>query len=125
MDYHAIHGHDIASFPTSETREPREPLPNVLVQSSDCHAIDRLPTVSASQVLDGLGSQTIDCVPSGVEPLDKLFSNNGQASTEDSRSSAGVKRGQVTDAWGPPGTGKTAFGYEKELETTRIVNSQG
>ena len=125
MDYHAIHGHDIASFPTSETREPQELLKNALVQTSNCLAIDRLPTVSASQVLDGLESQTLDCVPSGVEPLDKLFSNNGQASTEDSRSSAGVKRGQVTDVWGPPGTGKTAFGYEKEFQTIHIVDFRG
>ncbi|KAI9171127.1 DNA repair protein rhp55 [Paramyrothecium foliicola] len=92
MDYHAVHGHDIASFSTSETH--------------------RLPTVSASQALNGLASQPLNHISSGLGDLDKILRNTAIPELEGSFSSAGIRRGQVTDIWGPPGTGKTALGVQ-------------
>ncbi|CAM1511529.1 Fc.00g090420.m01.CDS01 [Cosmosporella sp. VM-42] len=92
MDYHAIHGHDIASFDTSSTH--------------------RLPTVSASQALDELRDDPSSHVPTGLEDLDQVLLNSISIDSQGSTRRGGVKRGQLTEIWGPPGTGKTAIGLQ-------------
>ncbi|KAJ4270230.1 hypothetical protein NW762_001906 [Fusarium torreyae] len=90
MDYHAIHGYDRASFDTPGTH--------------------RLPTVSASQALDDLGNDASTQVSTGIEGLDRALIGTASIDSQDSSVKGGVQRGQVTEIWGPPGTGKTALG---------------
>ncbi|PHH68684.1 hypothetical protein CDD80_7344 [Ophiocordyceps camponoti-rufipedis] len=82
MDYHAVHGHDISSF--------------------DLRGTHRLPTVAASQALDELQDQPL---PTGLDRLDRAL-----AAPEVLR--GGFRRGQVTEIWGPPGSGKTALAIQ-------------
>lgn len=73
---------------------------------------DRLPTVSASAALNSLENETHAYISTGVDDLDKSLLPQGQASAGGSISNGGVKRGQVTEIWGPPGTAKTSLGYD-------------
>ncbi|QPC63954.1 hypothetical protein HYE67_006185 [Fusarium culmorum] len=91
MDYHAIHGYDRASFDTPSTH--------------------RLPTVSASQALDDLGCDASTHVSTGLEGLDRSLLGPVTVDSQDGTIKGGVQRGQVTEIWGPPGSGKTALGY--------------
>ncbi|PTB60812.1 hypothetical protein M431DRAFT_537882 [Trichoderma harzianum CBS 226.95] len=93
MDYHAIHGHDIASFDTS----------------SSTH---RLPTVPASQAWEDLKAGPATHISTGLEALDRALLGIDSADSQDAASLGGVKRGQVTEIWGPPGCGKTALGIQ-------------
>ncbi|KAF5027799.1 hypothetical protein F66182_98 [Fusarium sp. NRRL 66182] len=92
MDYHAIHGYDRASFDTPGTH--------------------RLPTISASQALDELDSDASTHISTGVEGLDRALLGPAFVDSQDSVLKGGVQRGQVTEIWGPPGTGKTALGLQ-------------
>ncbi|KAF7560508.1 hypothetical protein G7046_g3640 [Stylonectria norvegica] len=92
MDYHSIHGHDVASFDTSDTH--------------------RLPTVSASQALDELREDSCNHVSTGLEDLDRGLLDSAYVASQISASRGGVRRGQVTEIWGPPGSGKTALGIQ-------------
>lgn len=73
---------------------------------------DRLPTVTASAALDELDNGASVYISTGLIDLDKALLGNSLAGTDSSSGSGGVKRGQVTEIWGPPGTGKTALGYD-------------
>ncbi|KAJ4164988.1 hypothetical protein LMH87_006638 [Akanthomyces muscarius] len=98
MDYHSIHGSDIASFDISNTH--------------------RLPTVSASQALAALEDEGSNCVSTGIKALDKFlvpFSVSSQM--YGSGKPRGIKRGQVTEIWGPPGSGRTALGTQLAANT--------
>ncbi|KAL3590074.1 hypothetical protein FPOAC2_12256 [Fusarium poae] len=92
MDYHAIHGYDRASFDTASTH--------------------RLPTVSASQALDDLGCDASTHVSTGLEGLDRSLLGPVAFDSQDAVVKGGVQRGQVTEIWGPPGSGKTALGLQ-------------
>lgn len=74
--------------------------------STDQH-LDRLPTVTASAALEELKQDQTIHISTGLDELDKHLQD---ASSSASQVSGGVKRGQVTEIWGPPGTGKTALG---------------
>ncbi|KAF4587377.1 hypothetical protein GQ602_004070 [Ophiocordyceps camponoti-floridani] len=87
MDYHAIHGHDISSF--------------------DLRGTHRLPTVAASQALDELQDQPL---PTGLDRLDRALTTSNDP--EIFRGRGGFRRGQVTEIWGPPGSGKTALAIQ-------------
>jgi RecA/RadA recombinase len=71
---------------------------------------DRLPTISASQALDDLRSDASTHVSTGIEGLDRSLLGSVAVESQDATSKGGVQRGQVTEVWGPPGTGKTALG---------------
>lgn len=71
---------------------------------------DRLPTVSASQALDDLRCDASTHVSTGIEGLDRLLLGSVTVDSQDAASKGGVHRGEVTEIWGPPGTGKTALG---------------
>ncbi|QYS93569.1 RECA_2 domain-containing protein [Trichoderma simmonsii] len=121
MDYHAIHGHDIASFDTS----------------SSTH---RLPTVPASQAWEDLKAGPATHISTGLEALDRALLGIDSVDSQDAALQGGVKRGQVTEIWGPPGCGKTALGIQlaanalsggngvvwvdcfQKLQTQRIAN---
>ncbi|KAH7328255.1 P-loop containing nucleoside triphosphate hydrolase protein [Stachybotrys elegans] len=91
MDYHSIHGYDVSSFATSETH--------------------RLPTISASQALNELHSRPANPISTGLKDLDDgLLGSSGDS--QEPSPLGGVKRGQVTEIWGPPGAGKTALGMQ-------------
>lgn len=92
MDYHAIHGHDRASFDTCDTH--------------------RLPTVAASQVLDELQDHTSSLISTGLANLDQALLGPASVDAQDSTRQGGIKRGQVTEIWGPPGSGRTALGIQ-------------
>ncbi|UZP45648.1 hypothetical protein NXS19_013460 [Fusarium pseudograminearum] len=92
MDYHAIHGYDRASFDTPSTH--------------------RLPTVSASQALDDLGCDASTHVSTGLKGLDRSLLGPVTVDSQDGAIKGGVQRGQVTEIWGPPGSGKTALGLQ-------------
>ncbi|KAF4455347.1 hypothetical protein F53441_2310 [Fusarium austroafricanum] len=91
MDYHAIHGYDRASF--------------------DAPGTHRLPTVSASQALDELASDASTHISTGIQGLDRALATVS-VDSQDTILKGGVQRGQVTEIWGPPGTGKTALGLQ-------------
>ncbi|KAK0637128.1 P-loop containing nucleoside triphosphate hydrolase protein [Bombardia bombarda] len=84
MDYHAIHGHDVVSF--------------------DLPSTHRLPTVSAAQALEEFHGSELNSVPTGLAALD--------AALNPGLTGGGVQKGHVTEIWGPPGVGKTAFGIQ-------------
>jgi RecA/RadA recombinase len=70
---------------------------------------DRLPTITAAQAFDDLGSTTSKLLPTGLDTLDKLLVGSGSEADE-KPSVGGVRKGQVTEVWGPSGSGKTALG---------------
>ncbi|KAL3955756.1 hypothetical protein ACCO45_011319 [Purpureocillium lilacinum] len=92
MDYHFIHGHDISSF--------------------DAPGAHRLPTVAASQALDELEHNARVGIVTGLDSLDRALCGPETADSPDAASQGTIKRGQVTEIWGPPGTGKTALALQ-------------
>ncbi|KAK4109587.1 P-loop containing nucleoside triphosphate hydrolase protein [Canariomyces notabilis] len=98
MDYHAIHGHDVSSFDLSTTH--------------------RLPTVSAAEALRDFEGNECNFISTGLTALDaSLQSELGTAHQ------GGIQRGHVTEIWGPPGVGKTAFGIQ--LAANCIAEGRG
>jgi RecA/RadA recombinase len=71
--------------------------------------LDRLPTVSASQALFNSNvSAGAPCISTGLTRLDSLI-HGREAHSDDAGIATGVSRGQVTEIYGPPGSGKTSF----------------
>ncbi|KAI5463418.1 hypothetical protein BGZ63DRAFT_353263 [Mariannaea sp. PMI_226] len=103
MDYHAVHGHDRASFDTSDTH--------------------RLPTVSASQILDDLQDSNSTLISTGLDNLDQALLGPASINSQGSSHRGGIKRGQVTEIWGPPGAGKTALGVKAFVNTATKAHS--
>lgn len=73
------------------------------------HELDRLPTVSAAEALEGLADDSALCVSTGLPELDARLSPH-EPGVDGSQQRGGVQRGQLTEVWGPPGVGKTAIG---------------
>ncbi|KAI1779632.1 P-loop containing nucleoside triphosphate hydrolase protein [Hypoxylon cercidicola] len=97
MDYQSIHGQDISSFDLTSTH--------------------RLPTVSAAQALEDLGADPRRFVSTSIESLDQSLNDVvGDTSSELPRP-GGLQKGQVVEIWGPPGSGKTAFGIQLAANT--------
>ncbi|KAF9870350.1 hypothetical protein CkaCkLH20_12197 [Colletotrichum karsti] len=90
--YHSVHEEDISSF--------------------DLPSTHRLPTVSAAQVLEDLDEDLSRHIPTGLESLDKTLDASGSSEHSDSKRPGGILKGQVTEIWGPPGSGKTALGIQ-------------
>lgn len=70
---------------------------------------DRLPTVPASQAWEELKASPATHISTGLDALDRALLGDA-ADSQDAAVKGGVKRGQVTEIWGPPGCGKTALG---------------
>jgi len=75
-----------------------------------------LPTVSAAQALSDLKSSPSRVISTGIPQLDSLLQNQDAPSQFEELVCGGVSRGQVTEIHGPPGVGKTAFGYVDSFE---------
>ncbi|KAK8042710.1 hypothetical protein PG994_013193 [Apiospora phragmitis] len=101
MESHSIHGRDISSF--------------------DLPSTHRLPTVSAAEALEDLRTDRSRYVSTGHSSLDQALVE----STTDADSSlpGGFQKGQVTEIWGPPGSGKTTFGLQ--LASDALKQGQG
>ncbi|KAK8210169.1 hypothetical protein M8818_003657 [Zalaria obscura] len=67
---------------------------------------DRLPTVSASDALQSLQAKGPRAVSTGLATLDAALSGHTIGA---SKKNGGLEFGKVTELWGPPGSGKTAF----------------
>ncbi|KAK2592832.1 hypothetical protein QQS21_009470 [Conoideocrella luteorostrata] len=84
-------------------------------------SVDRLPTVQASQALNELQDDNHLYISTGLEELDNALLPPSLADSQNSCTRGGVKRGQVTELWGPPGTGKTAISIQ--LTANSIYNA--
>ncbi|TQV96141.1 hypothetical protein V2A60_003413 [Cordyceps javanica] len=92
---------------------------------SDLQA-DRLPTVSASQVLEDLEDKGSNCISTGVKALDQILAPSSLSSQiygGGNPQPGGIRRGQVTEIWGPPGSGRTALGTQ--LAANALINDDG
>lgn len=65
--------------------------------------------MTASAALEELNQDRSVYISTGLDELDKQL-QDASGSGSQNQPSGGVKRGQVTEFWGPPGTGKTALG---------------
>ncbi|KHN98069.1 Circadian clock protein KaiC/DNA repair protein RadA [Metarhizium album ARSEF 1941] len=102
MDYHSVHGHDVSSFDIAGTH--------------------RLPTVQASQALDELPDDGGLYLSTGLQGLDQALLPPSPSRPPSSASVGGIKRGQVTEVWGAPGTGKTALAIQLAANSIRGGN---
>lgn len=90
--------------------EPSHQVHNHVISNLDLSETHRLPTVSAADALAELeNEQTMGLIPTGLPSLDRILAH---VDLEDSENpmSGGLAKGQLTEAWGPPGAGKTALG---------------
>lgn len=96
MEYHERHGHDVCSF--------------------DLPSTHRLPTVSAAQAFEDLDANVSRFVSTNLPDLDNALAASAAASSssagEEGASAGGIHKGHLTEIWGPPGVGKTAFGIQ-------------
>ncbi|KAI1407048.1 P-loop containing nucleoside triphosphate hydrolase protein [Hypoxylon sp. FL1857] len=97
MDYQSIHGQDIASFDLTSTH--------------------RLPTVSAAQALEDLGTDPRRFISTSLETFDHALNDVIGESSSVLPHPGGLQKGQVVEIWGPPGSGKTAFGVQLAANT--------
>ncbi|KAF2403405.1 P-loop containing nucleoside triphosphate hydrolase protein [Trichodelitschia bisporula] len=71
----------------------------------------RLPTISASQALKQSNDAGTRAISTGLPQLDTILLGPQERSRSSQRA-GGLARGQVTEMYGPPGVGKTAFGIQ-------------
>lgn len=67
-----------------------------------------MPTKSAAQALQDLQNPIIHSISTGVPDLDLAIQNKSLSADEEC--TGGLKRGTVTEIYGPPGVGKTTLG---------------
>lgn len=70
---------------------------------------DRLPTISAIDALNNVTSAQHPAISTGLPTLDRIL--QGQRADLASQETGGLSRGSVTEIYGPPGAGKSTFGY--------------
>ncbi|KAI1143152.1 P-loop containing nucleoside triphosphate hydrolase protein [Hypoxylon sp. FL0543] len=99
MDYQSIHGQDISSFDLTSTH--------------------RLPTVSAAQALEDLGSDPRRFISTSLAAFDHALNDVIGESSSGLPRPGGLQKGQVAEIWGPPGSGKTAFGVQLAANALR------
>ncbi|KAG9231463.1 P-loop containing nucleoside triphosphate hydrolase protein [Amylocarpus encephaloides] len=92
MDYESIHGPGFSNFSS--------PSPH------------RIPTVSAAQALQDLKTSPTRSISTSLPALDLALQNIGPQSEPDESFMRGLSRGKITEAYGPPGVGKTALGMQ-------------
>lgn len=81
---------------------------------------DRLPTVSAAQALEDLDANVSRFVSTNLPDLDKaLAANAASSSLSEEVNAGGIQKGHLTEIWGPPGVGKTAFGIQAAADVLR------
>ena len=77
--------------------------------SSKLNVEDRLPTLSASQALQNLSSTPRRPLSTGLRRLDAALQGRDYEFSSQDDLPGGISRGEVTEVYGPPGVGKTAF----------------
>ncbi|KAH7121215.1 P-loop containing nucleoside triphosphate hydrolase protein [Dendryphion nanum] len=88
----------------------------MLVSSSAPSSSHRLPTVSASQALYNLHAPGARTVSTGLSQLNRILTPQGLPGRN---IQGGLLRGKVTEVYGPPGVGKTAFGIQATVNALR------
>lgn len=79
----------------------------------------RLPTISAAQALEDLGTDPRRFISTGLETFDQALNDVIGESSSALPRPGGLQKGQVVEIWGPPGSGKTAFGVQLAANTLR------
>ncbi|KAF9734816.1 rad55 protein [Paraphaeosphaeria minitans] len=87
-----------------------------MLSSSAPQSSHRLPTVIASQALETLHARGSHTVCTGLPQLDKHLAPHGLPGRA---IAGGYVRGKVTEIFGPPGVGKTAFGIQAAVSALR------
>ncbi|KXJ95594.1 P-loop containing nucleoside triphosphate hydrolase protein [Microdochium bolleyi] len=90
------------------------------VASFDLSSTHRMPTISAAQALDDLGSGRSQSISTGITALDQALTPlpaTPGACHEPALS--GLATGQVAEIWGPPGSGKTALALQLAANALR------
>ncbi|EPE02324.1 rad55 protein [Ophiostoma piceae UAMH 11346] len=116
MDYHSIHGHDVANFDTPLThRVVTVSAADVLSQSSASSTTSETPALSSvpppprsSSRFISTSIETLDAILAGL-PLPAAKEDGGP---KQSRYVGGIRRAQVTEIWGPPGVGTSTLGMQ-------------
>ncbi|KAI5866752.1 P-loop containing nucleoside triphosphate hydrolase protein [Durotheca rogersii] len=99
MDYRSIRGKDISSLDLASTH--------------------RLPTVSAAQALEHLGTDPRRFISTSLGALDRALNDVVSRGEHALSSPGGFQKGQVVEIWGPPGSGKTTFGIQLTANALR------
>ena len=73
--------------------------------------LDRLPTVSASEALQGLTSPRDKRISTGLPRLDDILHGKDETSQTENAQPGGLARAHLTEVYGPPGVGKTSLAY--------------
>lgn len=106
----AANKQDNSSCPSSARTHPRVPLTNDNTE----FFLDRLPTLSAADALQAFHSASKQSISTGLKSLDALLQGREPGEVaQDEKAGGGLRRGQVTEVWGPAGVGKTAFACVK------------
>ncbi|KAI1828466.1 P-loop containing nucleoside triphosphate hydrolase protein [Xylaria intraflava] len=100
--YESIHGKDVSSFDFTSTH--------------------RLPTVSAAQAFDDLETDPQQFIPTGIEVLDRTLAGVSLDDDVGPQRHSGIRKGQIIEVWGPPGSGKTTFAMQL---TARALQDRG
>ncbi|KAL9611557.1 MAG: hypothetical protein Q9167_003804 [Letrouitia subvulpina] len=79
----------------------------------------RLPTVSASQALRNLTSAPKQVISTGLPSLDSALQGKDSGLSAQGDSGGGLTCGHITEIFGPPGSGKTAFALQAATNAFR------
>jgi hypothetical protein len=90
-----------------------------LVLSIVLTSIDRLPTVSASEALQKLRDAAPKNISTGLPTLNAILTGQPRSNANGGSRAGGLVPGQITEVYGPPGVGKTAFWYVNLLWKVR------
>jgi hypothetical protein len=71
--------------------------------------LDRLPTISVSQALQKLNTPGAKWVSTGLPLLDKNLKGSSLNFATQEPNIGGFVKGQITEIYGPPASGKTAL----------------
>ncbi|TIC95955.1 DNA repair protein rhp55 [Colletotrichum higginsianum] len=81
------------------------------VHEKDISSFDLPSTLSAAEALEDLDDDVARHISTGIDRLDEALAFSGPRQ-ESGTARKGLQRGQVSEIWGPPGSGKTALGIQ-------------
>ncbi|MCJ1356863.1 MAG: hypothetical protein MMC33_006859 [Icmadophila ericetorum] len=71
----------------------------------------RLPTISAIDALNNVTTTRHSAISTGLPALDRVLQGRKAHVGSQGEGTGGLSRGAITEVYGPPGVGKTCFGY--------------
>ncbi|ORY65354.1 P-loop containing nucleoside triphosphate hydrolase protein [Pseudomassariella vexata] len=86
---------------------------------ADLASTHRLPTVSAADALEELRIDRTRFISTGLDALDQNLGGVTAGAADAVSCPRGIQKGQVVEVWGPPGSGKTAFGIQVAASALR------